>query len=171
MLKLYFKKLFSMLLDMVIVIIVYNMFFNLTYTLSNFFVEQKAKNVVLFGIPFIIMLIVIHGMRLRNGEKRRLYLNSVGEAKLNFKSELRYMLSYSEFHAELLSFATIVLPLALGMALTIDNDVSTALNLFVGFIVLCFCVALFAFFDFLLWVLVHTKWKKISDSLKQKEMQ
>ncbi len=160
MIKLYFKKLGSMILDIVIFMIVHGMVFNFLYTISNFFVAQNTKSIVWFGIPLIVFLVVIYSLRLRKNEIQYDYLKSNSEQKFSLKSEFEYMRTFVDFRMEILSFATIVLVLIIGVC--ISNQSAWWENFIAGTVVLCLAVAVYMILDFTLWLFVHIRWKKRS---------
>ncbi len=166
MLKLYFKKLLSMIGDIIICLIVMVIFSNILFTISNFFVESKAKSFVLLGIPFIVSIIVIQHYRFRNDEKREAYLNNIGNSKFSFKSDIKYMYNLPDFRAEVLAFSTLILLFVLAMIVGIENEELPIIKFIAGLVVFLVFNALYIVFDFLLWVHVHIRWRKISDRLK-----
>ena len=107
MVKLYLKKLGSILLYTVLCFFVYFISFNILVSIANIFKTPIFRYGILVGVPVVIAFITVHRFRVEKSEIRRAYLSIVGTEKIGIKSEWRYMTRFSEFIAENIAFATV----------------------------------------------------------------
>lgn len=160
MIKLYFKKLLLMLIYVIICFLIYYVGFSILATLANFFEAPIIRYGVMFGIPAIIILIIIYKHRIEKKEMRRSYLERTNKEKLILKNEFLYMFRFPDFLTEIFSFTTIILPAVI--AIGIGNQAPWWADVFAGTIILCILVSMFFVLDFIFWMIVHIAWRKRS---------
>ena len=97
MIKLYFKKLLSMLLYAGIWILVFFIGYGAFATAANFFKFNIVRYSILIGIPAIIILAIVYNHRKEKTEIKRFYLKSVTDKKMILIKEIRYMLTFPDF--------------------------------------------------------------------------
>lgn len=158
MVKLYFKKLLSMFLSVALLILIYYIGFSALMTASNFFKALWIRYVVLFGIPALIILVMVYRRRAENAEIRRCYLTYSAPPKTGVKQEFLYILRLADFLMELAAFATILLPFLVGIG--IENQAPWWANILAGIIMFCLFEGGYFLLDWMLWLLVHNKWQR-----------
>ncbi len=157
MIKLYFKKLLSMVVYLLLCGIIYRVAFGLLFSIANIFKNPITDMLVLFGIPLAISIVIVYIRRTRNDKIRRAYLKELDDSKYCFDSELKYMLVFQDFRAEILSFSTLSIILFIFSALNTHSPWYAYLILFS---VICLTDILAIIIDFGLWLLVHRAWRK-----------
>lgn len=158
MVKLYFKKLFSMIIGLILWVLIYFVGYNLLATLSNVFENPIIKYLVLFGLPLLAIIIIVYNRRLENNEIRRSYKQAVESSKPTLKETIKYMSNFSDFRAELLSFATIFFPFVL--IIGFGAEIPWWASIITVIVVWGVTVAICGIIDFILWTVVHNKWRK-----------
>ena len=158
MIKSYFKKLALIFFYVAVCFSIYFIGYGALKTLSNFFEAPIIRYGILFGIPAFIILMIIYKHRIEKHEFRRSYLKSIGRERLTLKKELLYLLKFDDFLAETYSFATIIFPFVIAIA--IGSQAPWYADILAGIIVFSVILGLFASLDFLFWMIVHTKWRK-----------
>ena len=159
MVKLYFKKLLSMLFYIALDVLIYYISYSILATIANFFENSIIRYGVLMGIPVVIICVIVCKRRIKNIEIKQCYLESINNTKPTFKTEIRYIFKFPHFLTELFSFATIVSPIVI--VLGIESNASFWKDIFAGSIVLSVIVGIFFVLDFISWVIVHTYWRKV----------
>ena len=160
MVKLYFKKLGLMFFYVFLVFFIYYIGFGLLKTIANFFELPIIKYGVLFGVPTAIILISIYRHRIEKNEFRRSYLESTDKEKLILKNELRYMLKFDDFLAEMYSFATIIFPFVI--AIGVGSQAPWYADIIAGILVFGVFLGFLFVLDFAFLIIVHMKWRKDS---------
>ena len=158
MVKLYFKKLLSMFLSVALLILIYYIGFSALMTASNFFKALWIRYAVLFGIPALIILVMIYKRRTEGMENRRCYLKNIDTQKTWMKKELWYIIHFADFRMELVAFATFLLPFVVGIG--VENQAPWWANIIAGTIIFCLIEGGFFLLDWMIWLLVHNKWQR-----------
>ncbi len=153
MLKLYFKKLASMLFYWLFCEIVYIVAFNLLYSVSDIFKNPIIDTFIFPDVLLMLSAIIVYIRRTRNDKMRRTYLKETESLTHTFKNEFKYMIGFFDFRAEIFSFVTIFLFPFIASVLTSRTRWYNALMMVV-------MIALFIIFDLGLWMLVHRAWCK-----------
>ena len=161
MLKLYFKKLLTILLYGVGVVAIFYIGYGILATLSNFFREVPVvRYLILLGIPLAIVFRIIWTYRVENAVLRREVLSCDKEQGDSFGERCRLIFGFSHFRAEALAFATyaflVVLPFA------IASKAAWYADLLAGVIVFLLITASCCSVDLLLWILIYKKWTRES---------
>ena len=162
MVKLYFKKLFWMALYTGLFFLIYLALYVFLETAAGFFEGLFMRVFMLMGIPLIILVFFIYRKRLNNSERRREYLSYIeSDTKLNLKKEFMFLIKDSHFIAEILSFATVAIPLEIVASAPIDKSGAPFwLILFTEIELILIFVTTYFIIDFVHWLLVHRKWLK-----------
>ena len=126
MFRLYLKKLFLIIGFFFAILGVYFVCFIFLSTLANFFKESFLHFAILVGVPTFIVLRYVYKSRVRNHSLRIDYLNYIRSLdavslKDKIKSEIIYLKSFQPLQAEILAFATIMLPFVVAIGVTADN--------------------------------------------------
>ena len=79
--KLYLKKLGSILLYTVLCFFVYFISFNILVSIANIFKTPIFRYGILVGVPVVIAFITVHRFRVEKSEIRRAYLSIFGTKK------------------------------------------------------------------------------------------
>lgn len=158
MIKLYFKKLLSMLLCIGLFFVIYYLGSGALMTLSNFFKNPIVRYSILFGIPVMIIIALIFKRRLENAQGKREYLKNRRERGEGLKNEWLYLLGLPDFRAEAAAFATALLPFLI--AVGIGSDAPFWADLLAGAVLFCLLEGVLLALDFSLWLTVHIKWVK-----------
>lgn len=147
-----------MFLSVALLILIYYIGFSALMTASNFFKALWIRYVVLFGIPALIILVMVYRRRAENAEIRRCYLKYSDTKKMGIKQEFSYILRFADFRMESAAFATILLPFIVGIG--IENQAPWWANILAGIIMFCLCEGGICLLDWMLWFLVHNKWQR-----------
>ncbi len=156
--KLYFKKLWSIIVYALTCFAIYFIGFSIISLIANFFKNPIVRLIILLGIPLTIILIRIYNKRLENSEMRREYLASVNQEHSALKDEWQYMIKFPHFLAEVFAFST--LTFLFTFVTIIGIAVPFAVRIFSMLIVFIISAGLYFVIDFGLWMLVHRTWKK-----------
>lgn len=162
MAKLYFKKLLFVVLYALVcfllVIINIMLLSNVFDTIEN----PLLRLIAMFAFPISFIAIGAFFLRIRKKSLRTDYLQKANKEGMTFADEMKYMFRFPQFLAELLAYGTpaLLIPLVLIMA-TDDNFIVKIILIWIAFLLLM--VPYFAM-DLLVWILVHTVWRKSGES-------
>ena len=162
MVKLYFKKLLFVVLYALVcfllVIINIMLLSNVFDTIEN----PLLRLIAMFAFPTSFIAIGAFFLRIRKKPLRVDYLQKANKEGMTFADEMKYMFRFPQFLAELLAYGTpaLLIPLVLIMA-TDDNFIVKIILIWIAFLLLM--VPYFAI-DLLVWILVHTVWRKSGES-------
>lgn len=166
MLKLYLKKLLTIVFYLILFFTICVIGYNVLFTISNFFKSKFVMYIFVIGIPAFIIFEIVYHYRCNNLANKRSYISNNKDKKMNLKNEFSYILNFPDFQAEILSFVTIIVGFFIFIAIQIvkSTDAPWYAQLFAGLItgVLMFGIGLAICFvlDFLFWILIHIKWRK-----------
>lgn len=160
MLKLYLKKLLTMVVYICVFLALYFVVYSALFTLSNFFEAPVLRYLVLFGIPLILIFGVVYHFRAKDGFNRSEYLKNTDRAKLHLKDEFHYLLKFPAFRTELLAFSTFLVPFLFAIGISNENEAPWWANVIAGFLLYLLFAGVYAVIDALLWTSVHRKWRK-----------
>ena len=138
-------------------LLIYYVGFSILKTISNFFEVSVVRYAILFGIPAVIILMIVCNYRLENTEVKRFYLKYITDSKPNWKSEGMYIWNMPDFRTEGLAFATLLLPLLIAIGFGIPA--AWWINLLTGIIIFILLEGSFLILDALFWLLIHMKWR------------
>lgn len=147
-----------MLLGVALCLLIYYVGFSALKTVSNFFKAQFVRYGVLFGIPAIIILVMVYRRRIENAEIKRSYLKICDTPKLIWKNEMAHMLRLADFRGELAAFATVLLPILIAVGM--ESQAPWWADIMAGIVVFCLSEGIFLVFDLILWLAVHHKWQR-----------
>ncbi|MBE5951701.1 MAG: hypothetical protein E7260_08945 [Lachnospiraceae bacterium] len=165
MLKLYLKKLFLIIGFFFVILGVFFPCYFITSTIANLFQTPFVHYIILMGVPTVIVLKLVYKGRTKNQNLRNDYIDyisSVGTAERKFKleSEIIYLKSFQPLQAEILAFATIILPFVVAIGISVEKEASFMANFLTGIIVFSLLVCVYLILDVLFWIYVHKKWLK-----------
>lgn len=155
--RLYFKKLLTMLLLAGLCFAISVLGSVILITVANFFQNVLIRSLILIGIPAIIILCIVYHYRRENDELKRAYQEYCDHDRITLIKELLFMIKCPDFLMELLAFTTIMVPLVL--TLCIASDVPWWVEILAGGIILCIAEAVFLVIDLALWLMVYHWWK------------
>jgi len=161
--KLYFKKLFSIILFAFCILGVFILCYSVLATISNFFQHPAIRYTILMGAPTFLVLRYIYMGRIKNKRLRTDYMNYIRgldttELKLDLKSEINYFKTFKPLYAEVLAVATLLLPFVIGIGVFSGNEALLFVNILVGFLIFSLFLSTYVVADVALWILVHKKW-------------
>lgn len=165
MFRLYLRKLFLIIGFFFAIIVVFFPCFLVTSTIANFFENPVIHSMILMGVPTFIVLRYVYKSRVRNHSLRIDYLNYIRrldavKLKDKIKNEILYLKSFQQLQAEILAFATIMLPFVMEIGVTSDNGAPFFAKVFAGIIMFSMFVGGYLILDVLFWMFVHKKWLK-----------
>ena len=148
MFKLYFKKLFLIILFTIFVLGVYYVCSPMLITISNFFEHPAIRYTILVGVPIFCVLMFVNKRRIENQSLRIDYVKyikslSTTNLKFNIKNEINYLKSFMPLRAEAMAFSTLILPFVMGIGLTVENDASVLVNCIAGLIVFSLIICIY----------------------------
>ncbi len=155
--KLYFKKLLIILLFAGLCFVISLLGSVILLTVANFFQNVFVRSLILIGIPAVVILGIVYHYRRENKDLARAYQEYCNHEKMTFKKELLYMIRFPDFLAEILAFATILLPMIIALCIATSEPLWA--EMLAGVIVLCIAEAVFFVIDFALWMIVHHWWR------------
>ena len=163
MIKLYFRKIFSIIICSLAIFFVYYLAYMILGLIFSFFKALVIRYSILMGIPTFIVLRFVYKSRFKNQNYKIDYIKYMRENKeikinINIKDEFCYLKNFDPFKAEVLAASTIVLPFIVAMLFSIENEASVFLNIFASLIIFVLITAIYSFLDFAFWILVHKSW-------------
>ncbi len=158
MLKLYVKKLVSVLVYALVVWLIFFLGSGALLTTANFFASPVEQFAILAGIPVALILLIIFYRRLQNMDLEGAYLNYCAGEKPTVKQEFVYLWRFSHLRAELAAVETIVLLLVMALAASGTNPWYA--NLLAGVICLLSVGVVFLIVDVALWLVIQALWRR-----------
>lgn len=165
MFKLYFKKLFLITIFTFSILSVFVLSYSVLATLSNFFKHPAIRYTILIGTPTFFILRLVNKGRIKKQNLKIDYMNYIRDLgttdlKLDIKNEINYFKTFQSLHAEVLAFATLLLPFVVAIGFSTGNEASFIINFLVGILVFSLLVSIYLVADIALWILVHKNWMK-----------
>lgn len=161
MVKLYLKKLLTILLYVVAVVAVFYIGYGILATFSNFFRDVPVvRYLILLGIPLAIIFWIIWNYRVENAVLRRELLSCDKEQASSFGGRCRLIFGFSHFRAEALAFATYAFLFVLPFSFA--SKAAWYADLFAGVIIFLLITAICCSVDLLFWILIYKKWTRES---------
>lgn len=165
MLKLYLKKLFLIIVFSISILGVYYIFSPMLMSIANFFVHPAMRFTILMGVPTFLVVMFIYKKRVDNQGLRNDYVKYIRSLnttnlKLNIRNEIDYFKTFQPLHAEALAITTLILPFAIGIGMTVENDASFLVNCLAGLIIFSLIIAICFVLAVAFWLFVHRNWLK-----------
>lgn len=165
MLKLYLKKLFIIITLAISIMAVCYICYPVIGSIANLFYQPAIRYTILIGVPTILVLIFVYKRRIHNLDLRDDYIKHMKildatDSKRDLKKEFNYFKTFKPLQAEVLAFATVILPLVVAIGLTVENGASVWINCLVGIIVFFLIVSVYFVLDITFWLLIHKIWLK-----------
>lgn len=163
MLKLYLKKLFLIIAFSLSILGIYYICSPLLMSIANFFAHPAIRFTILMGVPSFCVLMFIYKKRVDNQSLRTdyvKYIRSLNTTELNIKNEFNYFKTFKPLHAEALAITTLLLPFAVGIGMTVENDASFLVNCFAGLVVFSLIIGICLVWAVAFWLFVHRNWLK-----------
>ena len=159
--KLYVKKLIYMALYVALFFFIYTLSFSVLATAAGFFKIFLVQCLIVYGIPFIIMVVFVYRKRSNNSERRREYLQYMeNETKPVLKKEFLFLIKDPHFITEILAFATVIALFLFPIGAGVDGPFYAV---FLGGLVIFILVnSIYFLIDFVHWMVVHKNWLKNS---------
>lgn len=158
MLKLYAKKLLSILGYAAALGLIFFFGSGALLTTANFFSHPLTQFAILVGIPSLLCLLLIFYRRMMNMDIEGAYLAYCDGEKPTVRQELAYLFHFDHLRVELLAEETLALLLVL--ALAASGSAPWYANLLAGVIILVGVGVVFALLDGLLWLLIQALWRR-----------
>ena len=158
MLRLYVKKLLSLLACAGVLWLIFFLGSGALLTTANFFSNPVAQFAVLAGIPAGLTMLIIFLRRLQNMKLEGAYLAYCDGEMPTVKKELTYLWRFDHLRAELAAAETVVVVLVL--ALSASGTAPWYANLLVSIFCLVGVGAVFLLLDGGLWLLIHARWRR-----------
>lgn len=161
--KLYFKKLFSIILFAFCILGVFFISYSILATVSNFFKHPAIRYTILMGVPTFFVLRLVNKGRIKNQNLRIDYMNyirdlSITDLRIDLRNEINYFKTFKPLYAEVLAVATLLLPFVIAIGFSTENEASIFVNLLIGLLIFSLFVGIYAVADIALWIVVHKKW-------------
>ena len=165
MFKLYLKKLVLIIGFCFTTLGLYFLCYPLISTIANFFKNSFIHYTIIFGVPIFIVLILVYNGRVQDQKLRKNYLNYIKTKDSKnlidkIKDEIVYLKSFQPLQAELLAFATLILPFVVAIGITSDNGAPFISNVLAGITLFAVFVGSYLILDVLFWVIIYKKWLK-----------
>ena len=164
-LKLYLKKLFLIIAFSLSILGIYYICSPMLMSIANFFAHHAIQFTILMGIPTLLVFMFIYKKRVNNQSLRTDYVKYIrslntADLKLNIRNEINYFKTFKPLHAETLAITTLILPFAVGIGTTVENDASFLVNCFAGLVVFSLIVGVCFVLAVTFWLFVHRNWLK-----------
>ncbi len=162
MIKLYFKKLLSIIICVLICFVLFFICIAATSSIADLVEEPILKLIISLGPPITIVAIGILVLRIKKKDLKHEYLQETNPTAKTLTDEWKYMTRFSPFLAEALAFATLafLIPFALIMG-TADNLI---IKLIMTWLTFSFIAVPYFIIDFGIWMIVHSVWRKSKDA-------
>ena len=163
--KLYFKKLFSIILFAFCILGVFFISYSILATVSNFFKHPAIRYTILMGVPTFFVLRLVNKGRIKNQNLKIDYMNylrnlGTTDLRIDVKNESNSFKTFKPLHAEVLAVATLLLPFVITIGFSTENEASIFVNFLIGLVIFSLFVGIYAVADIALWILVHKNWLK-----------
>ena len=163
MVKLYFKKLVSILLYGASVFGVFYVGYSILAIISNFFTDYPiVRYAILFGVPLGIVLKIVCTYRVENAVLRREFLSFCEDQSISFQQKCRFIMCFSHFRAEMLAYATYAFLFSLVFGIANGASAPWYANLFAGTVFFLLIMLAVGLVDLLSWLLICRKWLRES---------
>ena len=165
MFRLCLRKLLTIIAFLFALAVIFYIFYPVLGSFGNFFHQSSIRYTITFGIPTLWVLILIFKSRLNSRDFRTDYISfmrslETTDLKFNIKHELNYFKTFKPLHADVIAFATLLLPFVVAIGVTVENDASTLVNCIAGLIIFSVFLGVWLALDIALWLLVHKRWFK-----------
>ena len=158
MLKLYVKKMLSMLGIAAVFGLIFFFGSGALLTTANFFANPVIRFAIVGGIPAFLCLLLIFYRRMMNMDTEGAYLAYCDGAMPTLKQEIIYLYRLPHLRAELAAAETLAFLMVLGLFASGEAPwygelLASVLFLLIGGVV-------FVLLDGLLWLLIHALWRR-----------
>lgn len=165
MIKLYFKKLFTLVFGLYMVSFVYRLGRFPLETLSNFFSIAIIRLAILLGVPMLIVLSFVWKRRVGDQNEKAEYMKylrgvSGNDIRINIKKELEYIKNFVDFKAELYAAVTVTVPVVAVMCFSGNSNVPLFIICLASIIIAVVTLLVYTVSDFVFWMLIHKVWIK-----------
>ncbi len=164
--KLIFKKISWAVVLFAIISFSYTCFFLLMRELSKRypmlfpgFPHTVPYRIALFGVPFVLGIVIIYLLRRNSKKKRSQYLNNVLTHTFTFREELCYIVKSNDFVAEMLACMLFSVPV-IAYLNHFSNGESVQVRLLASITMLFIIIIAFLFINIPLWLFTHKAWIK-----------
>ena len=158
MVKLYFKKLLSIVVHALICATVLLITTTFMSYVADMIENPFLKLIVIFALPITIVCAGVFFFRTRKKALCQDYLEKANPECMTFADEWRYITTSPHFLAEVYAFGTFALGIPFALIIgTADSLVVKIILIWIAFLLL---EGPFYIMDFTIWVLVHAAWRK-----------
>jgi len=158
MVKLYFKKLLSVVVHALICTTVLLITMPFMSYVADMIENPFLRLIVIFALPITVVCAGVFFFRTRKQVLRQDYLEKANPECMTFADEWSYITKFPHFLAEVYAFGTFALGIPFALIIgTADSLVVKIILIWIAFLLL---EGPFYIIDFTIWVLVHTVWRK-----------